>query len=574
MRLTKRLLLSLGLAIFFMALLTACQSDPETVEVIVTRVVTETVELEGESVEVTRVVEVPVEVTAEPTEAPEEAEEPRILRIGGRLDDWVLDPDRPANVTVGMGWNNIRIFEGLTRMDENMQVAPALATAWEWDADRSVWTFELRDDVVFHDGVPMTAENVAEALNFRVSDSHNADALGFSEGAVTAVGEYTIEIETANVQLPLSATHFSQGMIRRGDGLAGEHIGTGPFAFVEYEPSSHLTAETNHDYWGEVPSFDGLEITFMPDPLTRMLALQAGDVDAIYSPAREALSAIQGRDEIVLYPTIPTSHQQLDLNLTGDDPYTILQDPLVREAVGYAINRQEIIDAAWGGFAVQSQTLVAQALLGNSAANVQGYTYDLERAVSLLEEAGWVDTDDDGVREKDGRTLSLVMVNGWPNAVENGSTPEVLQSQLGEVGIELEIIPVPDFPTLNSYLTPKTADIFLEIWTSTNPDPCQIPNFGFYGGGESPNLWQAIMSPAFVGFPEVNEQIENCRASTSQEEASMWASQALHTIFDQARTSIGLVGLFQTWATTDNIASFSAHPVEGHVRWDEIQFAE
>ena len=312
----------------------------------------------------------------------------------------------------------------------------------------------------------------------------------------------------------------------------------------------------------------------MPDPLTRMLALQAGDVDVIYSPARESLSALEGRDDIVLYPAIPTSHQQLDLNVTGEDPWTILQDPLVREALGYAINRQEIVDVAWGGFAVESQSLVAQALLGENSSLIEGYTYDPERAIALLEEAGWVDTDEDGIRELDGRPLSLRVVVGWPNAVENGSVPEVLQSQLAEVGIDIEIVPVPDFPTLASYLVPKEADMFMEIWTSTNPDPCQIPNFGFYGGGEEPNMCQAILSPAFAVFEEVNEQIENCKASTSQDEAKMWAAETSHTVFDKARTAIGLVGLYQTWATTDEGSSISPHPVDGYVLWEETQLAD
>ena len=130
MRITKRFLLTLGLAALAVIVFAACQSEPETVEVVVTRVVTETVEVEGETMEVTRLVEVPVEVevTAEATEAPPEPEEPQILRIGGRLDDWLVDPEQPSYVTVGMSWNNVRIFEGLTRMDENYQVQPELAS--------------------------------------------------------------------------------------------------------------------------------------------------------------------------------------------------------------------------------------------------------------------------------------------------------------------------------------------------------------------------------------------------------------------------------------------------------------
>ncbi len=572
MRFPKRFWHICILAAISMFALVSCQTEPETVEVVVTRVVTETVELEGESVEVTRVVEVPVEVTVEPTQAPEEPAAPKILRIAGILDGYVLDEEEPANVTVGMGSNRLPIFENLTHMDENFQIQPWLATSWEYDADRSVWTFELRDDVFFHDGEQLTAEVVADHFNLLGEGSTMASLLEIGANAATAVSDFTVEIASANVQLPMSASHMTMG-IRRGDAFAGEFIGTGPFMFVEYEPGDHITVEKNPDYWGGPSDLDGIELFFMPDPLTRMLALQAGEVHIIYSPSREGLPALEGRDEIILYPTVPASHQQLDLNVTGD-AFNILQDPLVREALGYAINRQEIIEVGWGGFAVESQTLVAQTLLGDSASNVVGYTFDPERANSLLEEAGWVDEDDDGIREKDGRRLTLRMVNGWPNAEENGSTPEVLQSQLGEVGIELEIIPVADFPTLANYLIPKEADIFLEIWTNTSPSPCLMPRFGFYGGGEEPNIWQAIMSPAFVGFEDINEELDNCSTSISQQEASQWASEALHTIFDEARTAIGLVGLYQTWATTDEVVGFTPHPIQGYVRWESIQLVD
>lgn len=562
----RRLNLFFGLFLI-VAGFAACQAPPAEVPtpVVVTRVVTETVEGEaGTPVVVTQVVE--VQVTAAATPEPETTAAPSVLRVGAILDEYRFDPDIPTDITVGMGSNNVDIFENLTRMDANFQLQPWLATSWEYDSDRGVWVFELRDDVTFHDGEPLTAQIVADHINYIAQESYMQGLLEIEENAATAVGDYTVEIASANVQLPFNASHSTMG-IRRGDPFAGEHIGTGPFRFVEYVPDEHLFVERNPDYWGEPAKVDRLEMYFIPDPVTRMLSLQAGEVDIIYDPPREALGALQGREDLTLHFTEPASHQQLDLNVTGAPPFDILQDPLVREALGYAINRQDVIDIGWAGFAVDSQTLVAPTLLGESAELIEGYTYDLDKAISLLEEAGWTDSDGDGIREKDGRRLSLRLVNGWPNAAENGSVPEVLQTQFAAAGIELEIIPVPDFPSLASYLTPKETDMLLEIWTNTSPSPCLIPRFGFYGGEEEPNIWQAILSPAFIGFEEINEEMDNCSASTTQPEASRWAAEALHTVFDEARTSIGLVGLYRTWATTDNVTAFETHPIQGYVRW-------
>ena len=144
---------------------------------------------------------------------------------------------------------------------------------------------------------------------------------------------------------------------------------------------------------------------------------------------------------------------------------------------------------------------------------------------------------------------------------------EVLQAQFLEAGIELEIIPVPDFASLAGYLTPKEFDMLLETWTNTSPSPCLMPRFGFYGGEAEPNLWQLAMSPTFIGFEEINTELDNCSASMTQPEASEWAAEALHTVFDEARTAIGLVGLYRTWATTDRVVAFEPHPIHGYVQW-------
>ncbi len=544
-------------------LLAACR--PETV--VVTQVVTEIVEVEGAEVVVTQVIE--VEVTPVPTQAPEKPPEPKILRVGWIADGYRFDPNKPTDVTVG---SNINIFDTLTRFDENFNLQPMLATSWEYDFDRGVWIFHLRDDVFFHDGEQLTAQHIADYFNFFSIDSFMAELLQIGEDATRAVDDFTLEIATENLQLPASASHSTMG-IRRGDPFNNEHIGTGPFIFEEYVPGEFIKVKKNPDYWAGEPLIDGIEMRFMPDPITRLLALQAGEVDIIADPPRDALSALQGRDDIRLYLTEPGSFQQLDIVLTGEAPFDTLQDVRLREALGYAIDRQGLIDVGWGGFAAAGQTFVAPGLLGQYTDMIEGYTYDPDRAIALLEEAGWVDTDEDGVRDKDGRKLSLRLINGWPNAAENEPIPEVLQSQLADVGIELEIIPVADFASYATYLIPKEADLFLNTWTNTAPTPCLMPTFGFYGGAE-PNLWQALHSPALIGFEEINEELDACAAATEQEEAQKWAAEAIHTAMDEARATISLVGLYRVWATTANVVEFPAHPVQGYVRWEWTRLAD
>jgi peptide/nickel transport system substrate-binding protein len=567
-------LVSLVIAI---SLLAACAApEPEVVEKEVTRIVeetiietvVETVMVEGtpqvvES-EVTRVVEVEVVVT--PTPPPPE---PKILRIASTIDQYRYDPDLPTDVTVG---NDVRIFDTLIRFDENFGLQPWLATEWNYDVDRGVWVFQLRDDVYFHDGVQLKAEHIADYFNYFAIDSPMAVLTRIEEGATVAVDDFTLEITTANVGLPGTLTHSTTG-IRRGDAFAREHIGTGAFIFEEYVPNEYIRVSKNPDWWGGEPSIDGIELRFVPDPMTRLLALQAGEVDIIADPPRDAMAALEGREDIALYHAVASKFMNLDLNLTGEEPFTNLQDPAVREALGFAIDRQALIDSAWGGFAEMGQTLIAAGLLGDSVSLIEGYTYDPDRSRTVLEEAGWVDEDEDGIREKDGKRLALRIVNGYPNAEENGPVPEVLQAHWAEVGIDLEIINVSDWPGLSSYLSTRTADMFLETWTNTAPAPCMIPTWGFYLG-ESTNFWQAMMAPAHVGYTEYNDEVDSCSSALTQAEAERWAAEAVHTVIDEARTSISLFGIYNSWAASTRVVSFAAHPVHSQVRWDTTVLAD
>ncbi len=558
----KRFFLLVSLVISITLLAACAAPEPEVVTVI------ETVVVEGEVIEVEKVVTQEVEVEKVVTPTPEPSG-PKILRVGSTVDLYRFDPDLPTDVTIG---DNIRIFDTLTRFDENFGLQPWLATDWEYDVDRGVWVINLRDDVYFHDGVQLTAEHVADYFNYIAIDSPMATLTQLEEGATVAVDDFTLEITTSYVGLPGSLSHDTMG-IRRGDAFADEHIGTGPFIFEEYVPNEYIKVVKNPDWWGGEPSIDGIEMRFIPDPMTRLLALQAGEVDIIADPPRDAMAALEGRTDVGLSHAVASKFMQLDLNLTGEAPYNTLQDPAVREAIGYATDRQSLIDSAWGGFAEMGQTLIASGLLGDSVDLVEGYTYDPEYAMSVLEEAGWVDTDEDGIREKNGERLTLRLVNGYPNAQENGPVPEVLQAQWADVGIELEIVNVSDWPGLSSYLSTKTADIFLETWTNTAPAPCMIPTWGFYLG-ENTNFWQGIMSPAHVGYPEINEKIDNCSSALTQSEAERWAAEAIHTIMDEARTSISLFGIYNSWATGPRVENFMAHPVHDQIRWDMTVLSE
>jgi peptide/nickel transport system substrate-binding protein len=430
------------------------------------------------------------QATTPPDAATEEPEamEPLVLNVGAVADGYFNDPNDPERVgqaSVGMVPVNTNIYETLVTMDENFQLVPGLATSWEYDADRQVWIFKLREGVTFHNGEPFTAADVVYTMNDRATGLWGS-LIGndFDENSTTAVGDFTVEIATSNVQATGQLAHPLWGIRANGTNpYEGEHVGTGRFMFKEYEPENFISVTKFEGYWGEPAAVDEVMFRFMPDPNTRVLALEAGEVDAIYDIPLEGAASLDGIDSVQLHPATVSAYQAISVNVMGEEPYDIVQDVKIREAIGYAIDRPTLIDIALDGFAEDSQTFMPAALLAENAALIEGYTYDADRANSLLDEAGWVDGDGDGVREKDGRPLTLELINGFPTCNDNGQTAEVVQAQLAEVGIEVTITCISDYAAYEQRLADLEGDLFLEIGNQNSASICFLPFILFYGAG-------------------------------------------------------------------------------------------
>ena len=496
-----------------------------------------------------------------------------VLRVGAIDDDYVYDPQEPGRVTVGMVSVNANIFDTLTQMDASFQLQPMLAESWEYIEEDDAWRFRLRQSVIFHDGQSLTARAVVETMNrIALSDSF-AGILKIDQNSVTAIDDYTVEIKptTRNLQLPGQLSHPIFGIRAPGsDPFRGEHIGTGPFKFVEYVEDDHITVESNPDHWGTVQQVDRIEFRFILDPDARVSALQAGEVDIIYSVPLESAQPLSDVSDIRVLPSRVGAYQGLSVLLTGEDPYDLPQDVFLREAIGYAIDRQVIINAVFGGFAATSQTLIPAGVLGSFADRVKGYTYDPEQAAALLEEAGWRDTDGDGIREKDGRELRLELISGFPNALVHRQTPEMIQAQFREVGIDLRISTAPDVPTYEQRLIDRQGDLWLEIGNQRTTSPCFLPGYLYFGRDENPNIWQIAFAPGPAGWPAFDDEMDGCNGASNPTQAAMHAANAMHILIDEARAVIPLVGLYNIWFTDDRVQSFTPHPVTVMARWDQV----
>ncbi|MFN3688434.1 ABC transporter substrate-binding protein [Salinarimonas sp.] len=297
------------------------------------------------------------------------------------------------------------IYDRLVHLDENGQFVPGLATEWEISEDRLTWTFTLREGVVFHDGSPFGAQDVAFTFE-RIPQVPNSPA-PFTQrlAAIEAVetpDERTVVIRTGEpapgLLTDLSTIYIVSHAI--GEAASADFdqgraaIGTGPYRMVSYSPGERLVIARNDDYWGEVPDFEEITIRFLDNAASRVASLQAGEVafiDAVPPNDLERLAAMP-QVEVVTAPSARMVYIGLDQGgdttpqVRGLDENPFL-DRRVREALSLAINREAIVDRIQFGSGAPAGQFAPEGVFGHDP-EIAAPAFDLDRARALLEEAG------------------------------------------------------------------------------------------------------------------------------------------------------------------------------------------
>lgn len=341
----------------------------------------------------------------------------------------------PAAASLRMMMYNV--YEPLLRYTPEGKIIPLLATSWEVREVEggAEYTFHLRQGVRFHNGKSLTAADVKYTFD-RLLDpetaSPNAEPFSFVKGVVV-VDDYTVKFITAGRGAPLLgylASSKGAGIIPQGsemEELKSHPIGTGPFKFGEWAPGDHITLLKNEDYWQEgLPKLDEVVFKFIPDQAAALAALLAGDVDFIDLMSAE--NAVQIEDDPRF--KLVSAPQNLVQVLVMNNSRPPFDNVLVRRAINYAIDREEIIAAVdlrpeWG-------SPVASHLCPSNPyyVDLTGlYPHDPERARALLAQAGY----------PDGFATTIFLPQPYELHIHTG---EVIADELAEVGIEakLEII--------------------------------------------------------------------------------------------------------------------------------------
>ena len=483
------------------------------------------------------------------------------LRVGFVDDQYVLEgPD----ASLGAYPLNTNILETLTYLDDKYQVQPRLAERWEFRAPNT-WRFHLRRGVRFHDGQVFNAQAAKAGIFDRVATRRNGGTIRAGANSVQIVDEYTLDFTPVvpNLRVPEQIVHPNNAAIAPGSDPGRRPVGTGPFRFVEYQAKERIVVERNPDYWGEKAKVARINFRFYPDTNARLLALQAGEIDLAYQIPRDDVKGLKDRGFTVANSTVG-AYRAAYLNVYGDAPFDILKDVNVRKAIATGIDRKALVDGVLAGQATQDQTFIPPGVLGPYAGEIKGFQYDLNRARGLLDTAGWR-VGSDGIREKAGRKLKLVLVSGFPSAEALRPTPTFLQSELRKLGIDLEIQERPDSASFQALMGEKKGDIFIEEGNQNDASVGFLPILLLYTGPASSGsgVYQGISAPG----TRFNELIEPSITEPDLAKSQLSVARALNEAITEQATVLPLAGIFRIYGMKNTVQGFVPHPSFLNVSW-------
>ena len=373
----------------------------------------------------------------------------------------------------------LTFMERLIYIDQQNVIHGWLAESWVVSDDQRQVTFILRQGVKFTDGTDFNAEAVKFHFD-RILDRANASPAKAYYGSleeVVVLDTYTVKLVFAEpfaglwnvLSYAYSGFNSPAAVEQWGDEYGRHPVGTGPFMLNEWIPGSRLTFVRNPDYVQvrEDATNPGpaklAQIVFLviPEDGTAMAALQTGELDASVLNA-DTLPQVEGNPDFDIYIIEnTTSIQFIEFNCE-QPPF---DDPRFRTALGYAVDREAIVQASRGGYSTALYNPLAPGLIGYDAAIGEEYgtPYDPDTARQMLEALGWVDSDGDGIRDKDGEPASFEMWS-YTGYTYVPRTLEVLQQNFLDVGVEITI-ELSDWGAFYPRLKRDGLDMDLMRWT-------------------------------------------------------------------------------------------------------------
>ncbi len=447
----------------------------------------------------------------------------------------VISPE--SSVNFGIAYWTMNFYDTLVTYNEDREIVGSLAETWEISEDGTTYTFHLRDGVKFSDGTPLTADAVKQSID---AARVNLGSYVGNYGKIGALITETEAVDDATFVLRLSTPYYSalndltfclpyaivnprafEGSVEAAfTNCESETMGTGPYMFESYDGTTY-TFVRNPYYWGEAPDVDSFQIKEITDNDSKILALKSGELTALLGSdkltydgfAELSASGYGTKINTEGTRTIYMGMRMADVNI-WDETYTevvrtvpagVFADKNVRLALAYAIDQDLLADSVFNGIEKPAEVWFAPT---KPFCDVELTTYktDTAEAERLLNEAGWIDTDNDHVREKDGQPL-VVTISFTNDFGTLADAMSAIKSQLEAVGFSVELAPAADM--MDWFMAAMSGSYDLIYWETnggamdpsstvsnigTMADPILGQLTGF--GGITPELMAELDSTA------------------------------------------------------------------------------
>ena len=403
------------------------------------------------------------------------------------------------------------VYNGLVRYDKNLQIEGDLAESWDISVDNLTITFHLRKGVKWHDGVPFTSADVKFNYQLYVDpQTLTAYAEAFKQVLrVETPDPYTFVVYYDKPYAPaliswatsIHPKHLLEGQDITRSPLARKPIGTGPYRFAEWLGGEKIVLEANPDYFAGQPYIKRVVCRIIPDISTQFLELQTGSLDFM------GLAPLQfdRQTDTLAFRRLYNKYRYLNFGYTYfgyNLRRPLFQDKRVRQALAYAINKQEIVDGVLLGYGVAATgPYKPDTWVYNR--NVPKYPYNPDKARRILAAAGWRDTDGNGILDKNGEELAFTIVTNQGNDLRS-KTGEIIQRRFKEIGVEVKLRIIEWATFLKEFINPGNFDATILGWTG-GPEPDQY------------NIWHSSKTGPrelnFIGFKnaEVDGLLEDGR---------------------------------------------------------------
>ena len=475
------------------------------------------------------------------------AQEAGTIRVGLDVDAGTGDP-RLARDTSAFRLGEL-VFDGLVQLDTELVPQPALAERWE-NPDPTTWVFHLRQGASFHDGEAVTAEDVVYTYQSILEESFGAPnrALYVPITSVTARDPQTVEFKLSEAYAPF-LNYMEMGIVPQhvaedpSSDFANNPVGAGPFKFVRWQKNNRIELAAFAEYWQGPPKLAGVTLMIVPDNTVRATALETGDLDLIHSPLSpqdvERLKTTEGVEV-----SEQTALGYTYLNFNTSDP--ILSDVNVRRAIAHMVDKAVISEEIYQGMDKPGESPLVPNTWWYS--EVTDHPFDPATAADLLTQAGWQDSDGDGILDKAGQKLSLVLKTHSedPNRIQ---AVEYLQNVLTENGIEVSV-ETAEFPTFFEAVRNQDYQIALIGWLRlVDPDYAMYNQFRCDGTNNYGKYCN----------PRVDELLQQGRATMDPAQRAAIYQEAAQIVVDEVAYD---VLLYQGYivAMRDNVEGFQPHP--------------